>query len=179
MRAWPAQHKVPLMLSARTRRLSIEPLDETHAESLFAALDDPRVGAHIGGPDVSTLPALRERIARLRAGPPATSGEVWANWAVLSDGTVIGRIEATLHGGIAEIAYVFGPRWWGRGYATEATRWLLDELRRQGVQACWATVAPENEASVRLLRRLGFVEVEPRGVSLLSYDDGDLTFVRR
>ena len=166
------------MLAGRTRRLTIEPLDVTHAEGLFAALDDPRVGAHIGGPDVSTLPALRERIGRLLVGPQAGSGEVWLNWAVLLDRTVIGRIEATLHDGIAEIAYVFGPPWWGRGYATEATAWLLDEVRGLDVDACWATVAPRNRASVRLLRRLGFTATAP-DVPLFSYDEGDLTFVRR
>jgi hypothetical protein len=50
------------MLAGRTARLTIEALDPTHAEGLLAALDDPRVGTHIGGPDVTTLAALRERI---------------------------------------------------------------------------------------------------------------------
>lgn len=86
--------------------------------------------------------------------------------------------QAHAEGLFAEIAYVFGPAWWGRGYATEATAWLLDDIRGREVDASWATVEPGNEASARLLRRLGFAVAAP-DVPLLSYDEGDLTFVRR
>lgn len=144
---------------------------------MFAALDDERVGTHIGGPDVTTLDALRQRIAALVAGPPAEYEEVWLNWVVAAHGTVVGRIEATLHDGLAEVAYVFGPAWWGRGYATEAVAWMLDHLHHErGIDACWAAVAPANDASVRLLTRLGFREAVP-DAPLHSFDDGDRRFV--
>jgi len=68
---------------------------------------------------------------------------------------------------------------WGQGYATEATAWMIGEVRALGCAECWATVLPENVASVRLLRRLGFIEAEPGDLALQSYDDGDLTFVLR
>lgn len=144
---------------------------------LLQALDDERVGRYIGGPDVSTLEALLERIDHLRHGPPAGRQEVWLNYAVLLDGTVIGRVEATVHDGIAEIAYVVGPRWWGLGYGSTATRMLLDELRTRGISEFWATVAPGNDASVGVLRHLGFGQVPPPfRVPLLSYDEGDWVF---
>jgi len=165
------------MAGGTTERLRIEPLDLVHAEGLLAALDDARVGTYIGGPDVTTLDALRERIERVNIGPPAQRNERWCNWAVLADGVVIGRVEATVHDGIAEIAYVFGPAWWGQGYASEAVTWMIDELRALDVAEYWATVAPENDASARLLTRIGFAPTDPPvDVSLMSYDDGDLTF---
>ena len=158
-----------------TERLTIEALAVDHSSGLFEALRDERVGRYIGGPDVTTLEALRDRIARLGEGPPATRDEVWLNFAVLLDGRVIGRIEATLHTGIAEIAYVFGPTWWGHGYATEATSWLLRHLAERGVGVVWATVTPGNDASIGLLERLGFVRAEPMAHrQLLSFDNGDL-----
>jgi hypothetical protein len=66
-----------------TARLLIEPLITTHAEELVAALDHPAVGEYIGGPDVTTVEAMVERIARLSAGPgPDWPDEVWWNFVV-------------------------------------------------------------------------------------------------
>jgi RimJ/RimL family protein N-acetyltransferase len=168
---------LPSSRAAVTTRLTIEPLAARHAEELFAALDDPLVGRYIGGPDVTTLAELRERIAHLLAGPEVGSGETWANWVVVLDAVIIGRLEATFHDGIAEVGYVFGPRWWGRGYGTESVAWLVDELSRRTVAETWATVDPDNDASARLLRRVGFREARPPLVPLRSYVPGDLVFV--
>jgi RimJ/RimL family protein N-acetyltransferase len=168
----------PPAVAGRTARLQIEPLDLVHARGLFEALDHPQVGAFIGGPDVTTLVRLRERIVAVRRGPD-NEGEQWLHWAVLADGVVVGRVEATLHDGLAEVAYVFGPPWWGRGYATEATQWMVDHLAdHYGIATSWATVHPDNAASAALLGRVGFRPAEPGTVSLYSYDDGDLVFVR-
>ncbi len=166
-----------------TERLTIEALAVRHAAGLFVALDDERVGRFIGGPDVTSVEALVARIERVSAGPGPEWDEQWLNWAVLLDGVVIGRIEATLrHGvgqpGIAEIAYVFGPAWWGRGFATEATAWMIDHLASaHSVIQCWATVDPSNTASIDLLERLGFATAELPEFGLESFDEGDLVFV--
>jgi len=144
-----------------------------HAVGLFDALDDHRVGTYIGGPDVTTLEALEDRIRRVAAGPPPGTGERWCNWVVMLGSRVIGRLEATLHDGIAEIAYVFSPSTWGHGYAAEAVRWLLIELRGARVAAVWATVDPENVASIGLLRRLGFQPSAAPREDLRSFDPGD------
>jgi RimJ/RimL family protein N-acetyltransferase len=164
-----------------TARLLIEPLAEVHAEGLFAALDDQSVGAFIGGPDVTTLRALRERIARVNAGPgPEWLPEQWFNAAVAlrSDGTIVGRIEATTYGDWAEVAYVFGPGWSGQGYATEAVEWMIEDLHERGFDELWATVDPANAASIRLLGRVGFALAEQMTRPLGSYDEGDLVFRR-
>jgi [ribosomal protein S5]-alanine N-acetyltransferase len=55
-----------------------------------------------------------------------------------------------------EIGYVLAHEWWGRGYATEATRRLLvfgfDQL---GLHKISATCDPENRASVAVLTKNG------------------------
>jgi RimJ/RimL family protein N-acetyltransferase len=164
-----------------TRRLSIEPLARRHAAGLVAALDDPRVGVHIGGPDVTTVAAMRRRIARLRAGPPPErAAERWWNFALRrqSDRAIIGRLEATTHGDWGEIAYVLGPAWWGQGYATEAATWLLEHMARHDVVELWAAIHPGNLASIRLVGRLGFAPAPGPARDVGSYDPGDLVFVR-
>jgi RimJ/RimL family protein N-acetyltransferase len=155
----------------------LEELDESHTDGLFAALDHELVGQFIGGPDVTTPDELRARISQRRSGPPPEREETWLNFAVLVDGVVVGRVEATLHDGIAEIAYVLGPPFWGHGYATAATADLITRLQRPQVGTVWACVHPANDRSTRVLSRLGFrQQPTSSGARLLSYDSGDLVF---
>jgi hypothetical protein len=64
-----------------TERLLIEPLAHEHAVGLVAALHDERVGEFIGGPDVTTVEVLHERIDRLAGGPGLDWPiEHWHNW---------------------------------------------------------------------------------------------------
>jgi RimJ/RimL family protein N-acetyltransferase len=90
----------------------------------------------------------------------------------------IGRLEATTHRDWGEIAYVFGPRWWGQGLACEATAWLVRQLADHDAPELWAAVHPANTASQRLLVRLGFHRAAPAR-PLASFDPGDDAFVRR
>ena len=54
------------------------------------------------------------------------------------------------------IGYTLAPALAGQGIAREAVRGLLRWLRAQGAQQALAAVTPENEASIRLLGKLGF-----------------------
>ena len=163
-----------------TDRLAIEPLAPGHADGLFAALADPAVHRYLPQPEATTLEAVRARIEHLVAAEP-DPGERWWNFAVLlrTERTVIGRLEATTYGDWGEIAYVFGPRWWGAGLASEATRWLVEHLAAHGVAEQWAAVHPANLPSQRLLARIGFSRVERPARPLASFDAGDLVFVGR
>lgn len=59
----------------------------------------------------------------------------------------------------AELGYELHPDYWGQGYATEAAHAMLtfgfDTLQLQRV---WAECITENEASVRVLERLGMCQ---------------------
>jgi hypothetical protein len=200
----PPCDATPVRAWFTTPRLAIEPLSVAHAAGLHAALDHPDVHRFLLAPDVTTLDALRARIERLSADPsPAPASERsetgggdgsaggagggapraierWWNFAVRlrADHLVIGRLEATTYGDWGEIAYVFGPRWWGQGLATEAGAWLVRHLADHGAAELWAAVHPDNTASQRLLARLGFHGAAPAR-PLASFDPGDRAFVRR
>lgn len=164
----------------QTARLAITPLVESDIASLVPVLWHPSVYAHIGG-----LPTHPNRIAlglqRALAGPPADrSSERWLNYGMRlhNSESLIGRLEATVHDGIAEVAFLLGPAHWGHGYAAEGLRWLHEELTRLHPEArCWATTLPANTRSARLLTACGYVPVDPSTApELLTYDDGDLVF---
>ncbi len=55
-----------------------------------------------------------------------------------------------------ELGYVFHSHYWGKGYAYEAARALLDDaFKKQGAHRIVAMCNPLNERSWRLLERLG------------------------
>lgn len=163
-----------------TERLQIETLAHEHAAELVAVLDDPAVGAYIGGPDVTTVAAMHDKLDRLAKGPgPDWPDERWWNFAVRrsADGAMLGRLEATTYGEWAEVAYVFGPAFTGHGYATEALRWLTHHVANVLLAPeQWAAVHPNNATSIRLLERVGFHREHAPWRPLGSFDEGDLVF---
>jgi len=64
-----------------------------------------------------------------------------------------------------EIGYAFGPASWGRGYATEAGRAILNEaFGPLGLERIVAVTSEENSRSQRVLAKLGFILVGRRDV---------------
>lgn len=56
-----------------------------------------------------------------------------------------------------EIGYWIGRRHWGRGYATFAVSLLVQEARRRGISLLCAEMFPENDGSMRVLEKNGFL----------------------
>jgi len=75
---------------------------------------------------------MQHLIERWVAGPQSKDvRELWFNYVVrLSDGTAIGHVQATVHSSWAEVAWVLGTPWWGKGLWFETATLLLRELRR-------------------------------------------------
>lgn len=165
----------------RTERLVISAISPDDARGLHAALAGPEVGRFLGGPDIIDLDDAQRRIAHVLAGP-TSADHAWVNLTIRDlDGVIAGRLEATVYADWAEVAWLLGVPWWGRGLGTEAAEWLLDHLRDEwGVQEFWATAHPDNSASIAIMRRLGMIEqAEPYARVLGSWDPGDAVFARR
>jgi RimJ/RimL family protein N-acetyltransferase len=162
-----------------TGDLHISPLLESDIGALAAVLLEDSVYEHIGG--TPSADDFLLGLQRALQGPPASRrNEQWLHFAVrlLPTEQIIGRLEATVHDGIAEVAFLFDPQSWGRGYATQALQWLHGHLN-QTVSAFWATTVPANRSSARLLERCGYRQIAPAHAPVLySYDEGDLVFVR-
>lgn len=139
----------------RTARLVLEPLTVGHAAELAGVLDDPALHTFIGG-EPENVDQLRVRYARWAAGSPDPDVR-WGNWAVrlVSADRVVGTVQATIQGDSAEVAWVVGTGWQGRGIATEAARGLLDWLLEEGMRTIVAHVHPGNVASARVALALG------------------------
>jgi ribosomal-protein-alanine N-acetyltransferase len=155
--------------TVHTERLELVWLSPELVEAL---VDDRRAdAARIGGfaipqdwPDEHDRRFLGYRLRQVR------DDEAQAPWlvrAIVLGGEMIGHVG--FHGspgrnarkdlGAVEVGYTIFPEHRRQGYATEAVVALLDWSRTQGVDRFIASVGPENEPSLAIVRRLGFREV--------------------
>lgn len=111
-----------------TARLEFLPLRVDHAEEMADVLADPRLHEFIGG-EPDSAEGLRARYGRMTAGSPRPD-EVWLNWVIRlrEANRLVGTVQATVVDGVAEIAWVVGTPWQGRGIAREAARRLAESL---------------------------------------------------
>jgi RimJ/RimL family protein N-acetyltransferase len=148
----------------RTTRLTLLPLAATHAEELAPALADPALHEFIGGGPLDA-DALRARIERWAAGSPDES-QCWLNWAIKlnDDGALVGTMQATVYdaqdGPVADIAWVVGTNWQGRGIAREAARGQVAWLLASGVRSVRASIHAAHVASQRVAAAAGLTPTE-------------------
>jgi RimJ/RimL family protein N-acetyltransferase len=145
-------------------RLVLEPLRVEHADEMAAVLADPALYAFIGG-SPPTPDALRERYERLVAGSPDPAVS-WCNWVIRlrDEGCLAGTVQATIGAGAggreAEIAWVVGTAWQGRGLASEAATALVAWLRQRSVRTIVAHVHPEHHASAGVAAAAGLTPTD-------------------
>lgn len=139
----------------RTTRLDLLPLQVSHAAEMAVVLSDPALHTFIGG-SPSTAEALRQRYERLVAGSPDPAVS-WCNWVLreTSESRLVGTVQATVAGPTAEIAWVVGTPWQGRGYASEAARALVDHLSGRSLHTVIAHIHPDHLASAAVARAAG------------------------
>lgn len=141
-------------------RVVLETLVPAHAAEMFPVLADPAIYHHLDYGPPASVAALQALYTRLEAGRSPDGHEVWLNWLVrrLDDGTPAGYVQATvMPGRLAWVGYVFAPRHWGQGLASEAMREVLARLARDHpVPQLLAVAEVANTRSIALLTRLGF-----------------------
>lgn len=142
----------------QTTRLLLVPLRPEDAVEMTVVLRDPALHAFTGDEPLDAA-ALRDRFERLAIGRSKDGREAWHNWVVRLLGTAeaIGTVQATVVAdrSTAEIAWVIGAPWQGRGYASEAALALVAWLDDMGVATIEAHVHPDHAASGKVAARAG------------------------
>jgi [ribosomal protein S5]-alanine N-acetyltransferase len=150
----------------QTRRLRLEPQVRAHAHVMLRVLSHWEIYTFIPGDPPDDPVALEQRFERLESRRSPDGLEYWLNWIVFADEKAIGRVEASVRSdeageNWADVAYMFDPNVWGQGFATEAMSAMLEHLQRDlWVKKVSANVDTRNAASIRLLERLGFSQVD-------------------
>ncbi|MFJ5687725.1 GNAT family N-acetyltransferase [Streptomyces sp. NPDC093099] len=85
---------------------------------------------------------------------------------VLAGHVLAGHVQATIgpdgDGRTAELAWVVGTAWQGRGIATEAARGLVRWLKGQGVRSLVAHIHPDHGASAAVAKAVGLAPTGER-----------------
>ena len=141
----------------RSSRLGFREWAESDFDLANALWGDPEVTRLIGGP--FSKEQVRQRLAREIETQNAHGIQYWPIFLLASDVHVgcCGLRPYRLDRGICELGFHILKSQWGGGYAAEAARAAMahafDSLQ---VAALFAGHHPANEASRRLLQRLGF-----------------------
>ncbi len=150
-----------------TPRLRLEPYQDSHFEGLLALNSDPVVMRFIEPPDTAD-----DVQAQIR-----TATRLWARlghsrWAFIDRETqrLVGAGNIQHIGedtaNPLEVGWRLRPEHWGKGLATEAghamLRFAFDRLR---VPEVYALADPQNQASLRVMQRLGmrYIGLSPFG----------------
>ena len=141
-----------------TDRLIVRHLTTADAEFIIELLNDPSFIRYIGDKQVRTLD---DACAYVRNGP-ARSYETYGfglNLVELkSEGMPIGICGLLKRDTLPEpdIGFAFLPAYWNQGYALEAAAAVMKHGRETlGVKVVLAITTPDNEASGKLLSKIG------------------------
>jgi aminoglycoside 6'-N-acetyltransferase len=148
------------VLLFQTSRLLLRPFQETDLAAFAAYRSDPEVARYQSWTSPYTLDqamAFLREMELVQAGAPG----MWYQLAVERQGRpgLIGDCAFQVFADDerqAQIGFTFSPTYQKQGYATEAVTGLLDYLfGERRLHRVTATCDVENDASVRLLERLG------------------------
>lgn len=166
------------MFILETERLTIRHFTTDDAEFMLRLLNEPSFIQNIADRGVRTV---EQAATYLREGP-------MKSYQVHGHGLYLVALKGSLQpigmcGLIkrewlkdVDIGYAFLPEFWSKGYALESVSAVLEFGRRSlGLTTIVAIVNPDNEASKKVLTKLGlsfsgFVQMEPNAPELALYE---------
>jgi len=164
--AWPSSF--PELLTERLRLRALTPRD---ASAVLAVVGDPEVTRYHSVPTLTTLAEAQAALERLGIALLARDAIRWAI-ELVEHGEMIGTVgllRFDFEHRHAEIGYEIARRWWGLGLTPEAAAAVIRYgFSVLGLHRIDAGVLPENDASVRVLQKLGFIEEGTRRDYLYS-----------
>ena len=164
--AWPSSF--PELLTERLRLRALTPRD---ASAVLAVVGDPEVTRYHSVPTLTTLAEAQAALERLGIALLARDAIRWAI-ELVEHGEMIGTVgllRFDFEHRHAEIGYEIARRWWGLGLTPEAAAAVIRYgFSVLGPHRIDAGVLPENDASVRVLQKLGFIEEGTRRDYLYS-----------
>ncbi len=159
---------------AETDRLLVRELVEDDASFMLRLVNDPSWLRFIGDRGVRDLDGARRFV---RDGPRASyAANGFGMWCVVekASGDAVGTCGILRRAGLPDpdLGFAFLPSAWGRGLATESARAVLAVARDAlGLRRILAITTLDNEASMRVLGRLGFART---GSTRLPTEDREL-----
>lgn len=139
--------------------ISIVPQCRAHAGEMYEVLCDNDLYKFTGGEPPVSVHWLAERFSKLESRRSPDEKEYWLNWVVFDEvaRALVGYVQATIAGDKADVAWVIGVKAQGRGYATSASRLMIDQLTKFGISDLTCHIGDNNIPSIRVAEKLGFI----------------------
>lgn len=148
-----------------SQRLSYSMIDVSDAEFLFQLDQDPEVMKYINGGKPNSMQEIKQ-VLLPRLMSYASKDKGWGLWKVSlkDDGEAIGWILVRPMNFFSdspeldnlELGWRFFQKEWGKGFATEAARQLMNAIHQQRSIRMFSAIAmPSNSASINIMTKLG------------------------
>lgn len=141
-----------------TERLRLRWLTADDAPFMLGLLNEPSFVANIGDRGVRTVEGARDYIEKGAVASYRQNGYGLYAMELKSDGAPIGICGLVKRPFLPDpdVGFALLPPYWSQGYALEAAAAVMDFGRRRlALEQVVAIVSPDNEPSIRLLRKLG------------------------
>lgn len=144
----------------KTERLTLRPYSEQDVEMLMDIFTAPEVARTFMVPEMESRSCLKELVKRLISFSQLEDDK-HLEYGIYLGGQMIGFVnDCGVDGDEIEIGYVIHPRYQGHGYATEAVRAVIGELREMGFRKIVAGYFSENTASFRVMEKCGMQQLD-------------------
>ena len=139
----------------QTERLSLKPYSEQDTDSLIDLLTNPEITSTFMVPQMESRSSAKELVRKLIAFSQTDDTE-HLEYGIYLGERIIGFVnDCGITDREIEIGYVIHPQYKGHGYATEAVRAVISELREMGFRKVTAGYFSENAASLRVMEKCG------------------------
>ncbi len=147
-----------------TPRLTLRPVCIEDAEAMFSRMSDAQTTRYLYNPPDKTIDDTRAYIEKAAA-EWKKDAPVYLSFSILLDAVAIGEIFISVEDDAqADIGWVFGRRYCGRGFATEAAEAALLFCRNKlHLRRITARCDARNTASARLMERLSMTLIDDSG----------------
>ena len=159
-----------------TERLTLRPFRKEDSARLVEMMQDPEITLTFMVPDYpeeAQFYALADKLIALSQ--PEDTAHL--EYGICRDGEIIGFINDCGHNDEAiEVGYVIDPAYKGQGYATEALKAVIQELREMGFKRVLAGFFEGNIGSYKVMQKCGLRlngrtnEEEYRGKTMKCYE---------
>ena len=162
-RNWRGELPTVEQAALEPARLRLEPVTEDHAQELWELFQDPELHQFVSF-EAPTLERQRERCLRWSKRRSPDGSEIWLNWAARTKSTakIVGHFQVGLKcDGVATVGYVVARSHQNQGLATKALQLIFEYMASQfDIRELVASTDTRNEASQKLCRKLGMIQVQ-------------------
>ena len=144
-------------------------------------LTEPQLYDYLDEIAPESVSALRAKLARSESRKSPDGQEHWLNWTIRDEeGNAAGIVQTTIYpNGEANVAYILGRNYWGKGVAFSAVQQMLNLVEAEfEVRKFLITVDRKNERSIKLAQKLGFTSAPAEQAESRAVASGDLLFTK-